>query len=150
MNEYFKDINFEKFSGCTIILDIDGTLTYDKGLVVDQEAKSKLLELKKNNLVYLFSNHRVGGRNQDLARDLDIKLLESQYKKPNKKIIESLPENQKGNLVVIGDKFLVDGIFAKRIGAKFIKVKRIVHQDDEPLIKLLYLLDNIANFFLGN
>jgi predicted HAD superfamily phosphohydrolase YqeG len=45
--------------------------------------------------------------------------------------------------LVIGDKFLTDGLFAKNIGGKFIKVQRKVFGQESLLAKLVNFIDDI-------
>ena len=52
-------------------------------------------------------------------------------------------------LLVIGDKFLTDGLFAKNIGAEFIKAKRKISGQESILIKLINLFDDLLCLLLG-
>ena len=149
MKNYFKDLDFSGWSGKTIILDIDGTITTDGSSEIESAVLNKVQELGKNNSVFLFSNKHLINRNNEVAKKLNIPLLKSSFKKPNKKVINNIPENLKNNLVVMGDKILTDGLFAKNIKAEFVKVKRLTSKDSSLKIKLIYLLDDVVGCFLN-
>ena len=145
---YFKELDFTKWSGKTIILDIDGTITTDGSSDFDPLVLKKIQELSLNNSVFLFSNKKLVDRNNVVAKKLNIPLIYTPFKKPNKKVISRLPEYLKRNLVVIGDKVTIDGLFAKNIQAEFVKVKRLTSKNDSLKTKLVYLLDNFINIFI--
>jgi predicted HAD superfamily phosphohydrolase YqeG len=88
-------------------------------------------------------------RDNEIANKLHVPLIKSHFKKPNRKVLNELPEDQKNNLLVIGDKIIIDGIFAKNIGAEFIKVKRLTSKNDSFNTKFTYMLDNIVVYFIG-
>lgn len=69
-------------------------------------------------------------------------LLRSKYKKPSRRIIKELVDQER-TFVVIGDKFLTDFIFAKRIGAKFMLVKRKLSGRERLYIKFINYIDDI-------
>jgi len=144
---YFKDLDTTTWSGKTIILDIDGTITTDGGSMVDPLVLDKIKEISQHNFLFLFSNKKVAERNAALSNELGIPYLQTTFKKPNKKILESLPSDKRSNIIVVGDKTLTDGMFAKNIGASFVKVKRLTSKNDTLTIKLIYLLDAIGGYF---
>ena len=84
-----------------------------------------------------------------MADKLNVPLLKTSFKKPNKKVINVLPDHLKKNLIVIGDKVLIDGLFAKNIGAEFIKVRRLTSKNDSFNTKLTYKLDNFVGYFIN-
>ncbi|MDR3519957.1 MAG: hypothetical protein P4L63_03690 [Candidatus Pacebacteria bacterium] len=146
---YFKDLDFAKWSGKTIILDVDGTITTDGSVDVDPLVFQKVQELSMNNSVFIFSNKKLVDRNDRLSKQLKIPFIYTSFKKPNKKVIERLPEYLKRNLVVVGDKITIDGLFAKNIQAEFVKVKRLTSEADSLKTKLIYLLDNFINILIN-
>jgi predicted HAD superfamily phosphohydrolase YqeG len=149
MEKYFKELNTTEWSGRTIILDIDGTITIDGGSDIDPLVLIKIHEIALLNSVLLYSNKPLPDRNKELAKKLHVSLLETSYKKPNKKVIYGLPINLRENIIVIGDKILTDGFFAKNINAEFIKVKRLTSKNDNFSVKTTYLLDDIIKQFIN-
>ena len=144
MKTYFKELNTSGWSGKTIILDIDGTLTTDGNLDFDPLVLKKVEEMSKANSVFLFSNKHLTDRDSKASEALHVPLIKSSLKKPNKKVIDGLGDHLKKNFIVIGDKILIDGFFAKNIGAEFIMVERLTSKNDSLKTKLIYLLDDIA------
>ena len=149
METYFKELNITEWSGKTIIVDIDGTLTTDGASDLNPLVLKKIQDIALTNSVFLFSNKKLSERDKEIASSLHIPLLKSHFKKPNKKVIDGLPEHFRKNLVVVGDKIIIDGFFAKNIGANFIKVKRLTSKNDSFNTKFTYLLDNIVGYFIN-
>lgn len=117
------------WSGAVIFLDVDGTLRPDGDQEMSPEVLKKLAELKAGNEVNLTSNKG------------------NKTKKPSRRAAEGVDLKGK-KAVVIGDKFLTDGLFAKNIGAEFIKVKRKISGRESFFIKLTYLIDDIVSGIL--
>lgn len=138
----FEDLPVD-FSGKVVFLDMDGTLGSDGMAEFSGAVHGKVQELKRRNTVLLCTNTPHAARIKQNAAALGIAVLESGHKKPSKKIISGLDFNGAG-LVVIGDKFLTDGLFAKNIGAHFIKVQRKVSMHNSWMTWLGYLLDDIV------
>ncbi|MFZ2038567.1 MAG: hypothetical protein WAV11_01340 [Minisyncoccia bacterium] len=152
MKKYFHEIDISSLKNKTIIIDIDGTLVADSEEEIMKENIEKINELAKYNKLFLCSNNNLHSRNISLSKKLNIEFINSPYKKPNKKVIDSIERIYLSGLVVIGDKYLTDGLFAGRIGAVFIKVRRMESSNENLKIKsfncvddFLYLLIN----FLG-
>lgn len=150
MLKFFFELDGRNFKDTTIIVDLDGTLTQDGKDTIDEKTAALISLLKKNNRIYLFSNKRNEFRCSALARALGIDYLQTRYKKPNKKVLASLPPHLRRHLVIIGDKFLTDGLLAKQSGAQFIKVKRMTSPKDSLLTKLIYSIDDIASLIFSN
>ena len=148
MEVYFKELNITGWSGKTIIVDIDGTITTDGSLDVGSLVIKKIQDMNVNNSIFLFSNKKLTKRDNEMADKLNISLLKTSFKKPNKKVINGLPGHLRKNLIVIGDKIIIDGLFAKNIGADFIKVKRLTSKNDSFNTKLTYKLDNFVRYFI--
>ena len=126
-----------------IFLDIDGTLIEDSEIEVDKEGIKKINELKKHNQIYLCPNGPDRKRNRAVAELCKLDYLDTDIKKPSKKILNLIDIQSPDKKLVIGDKFLTDGLFAKRIKADFIKVKRITSKNDKLYIKFLYWIDDL-------
>ena len=130
--------------GRTIILDVDGTLCPDGESMVSREIAETINQLKVNNFVYLVSNKKLPGRLPKMAEHLGVNFLESKYRKPSKLMLKGLPESQQKDVVVIGDKFMTDGLLAKRAGAFFIKVLSLRGSRETWLVRFSYWLDGLA------
>lgn len=128
-----------------ILLDIDGTLVSDGDFYIENDIENIVSEIKKNNQVFLCSNGDIL-RNKKISDILNIPLTNPLYKKPSIKCLEDLPNIS--NKIVVGDKYIVDGIFSVQIGARFLKVKRIVNSKDSPKVKISYFIDDFFGFFV--
>jgi len=145
LNNYFEEAEFNYLGKRTIFLDIDGTLVPDKSLNFDNAVMRQLEKLKKNNRVFLCTNSNDKIRNNQIEKMLGLFIVTHNHKKPSSKIIRELGiDKENKNLLVIGDKFLTDGLFALNIGAQFIKVKRRLSGKESLIIKLINLTDNLA------
>jgi predicted HAD superfamily phosphohydrolase YqeG len=145
MLDFFYNINTSTIKDRTIIIDIDGTLVPDGEEIVDERSIEVIKALTKKNELYLCSNKNIPARNISVSRQLGVPLIDTKFKKPNKKIIYSINGYQSKKFLVIGDKYIKDGIFAKRIGADFIKVKRERSGKESLIIRMTYLIDDIIN-----
>ena len=123
-NKFFEELE-TPWQGAIIFLDIDGTLRPDGVGDMSLEVLKKLAELRVKNEVRLASNK--GGK----------------AKKPSKKVADGVNLKNK-KVIVIGDKFLTDGLFAKNIGGEFVKVKRKISGRESFFVKLTYLIDDIS------
>lgn len=140
----FVDLNIEDIKNYLFFLDIDGTIVEDGGQALSNEVIEKIIKLKKNNQIYFCSNKKDWNRQLKICAFTGVECLRVPHSKPNRKILNYIKNDKNLPLLVIGDKFLTDGLFAKNIGAKFIKVKRIVFPKDRWYIKLIYLIDDIC------
>lgn len=133
-----------------VLLDIDGTLCADHDDVV-RETESELVEFLKsqNKQVYLCTNSPFAKRNEKIAMQLQVPLLTSNAKKPFKGSLQKLPiELKSGPFVVIGDKWLTDGLFALRIGAELCLVERIRSGRERWWMKGVFLIDDLIGAFV--
>ena len=147
MRRYFADIEIPIQEGSTIFLDIDGTLLGDSEQEVAPETAWEVQNLAKNNRVLLISNNKDKKRNEAIAKNLKVEYLFTSYKKPDKKILQDVPHLETHSIYVIGDKLLVDGLFAKNIGAQFIQVKRVRAKKESMRNTLFYLVDDTLSLF---
>jgi predicted HAD superfamily phosphohydrolase YqeG len=131
----------------TIILDVDGTITADGKTEISADALRVIQSLADRNAVYLFSNHSDVVRNRALARGLGLEYIDTPHRKPSRKIIEAIPVHHRVQpMIVIGDKITTDGLFARRIGAQFIKVGRVFSPNDRISAKVAYFLDDLVSW----
>jgi predicted HAD superfamily phosphohydrolase YqeG len=148
MKRAFPDA--QQLSGSTVILDIDGTITADGGAKFSRGTLNEIRALAARNVVYLFSNHRDISRNKAIAISAGLPYIETNHRKPSRRIIDAIQvEHRNQPLVVIGDKVMIDELFAWRIGARFIKVRRIVSPGDRRSVRWTYLLDDFVCSIVG-
>ncbi len=132
----------EKISGATVFLDVDGTLMPDDSLAVSEVVLSKVKELAEHNQVLLCTNKRDIERWEKLEALLGLPVITKRHKKPSKKVLEEAGEVGP-NRVVIGDKYLTDGLFAKRIGARFLKVERKLSGRETAMTRAFNFFDDL-------
>jgi len=141
---YFEDISSGYFENKIIFLDIDGTLLPDGNFDFDSSVIRHLEGLKQNNKVFLCTNSGDRIRSSKIETALGLPIVTHNHKKPSLRIIENLGiKKGGGNLLVIGDKFLTDGLFALNIGAEFVKVGRKISGKESLDVKIVNFLDNI-------
>jgi len=143
----FQDLSTASVQNSLVFLDVDGTLVPDGTNYISSPLLKKIEELKKTNTVVLLSNAPTRERIARIARALGITYIDTRHKKPSRKIMKLLPKHGRKTTVVIGDKFLTDGLFAKNIGAQFLKVKRLAAPQEKFVNRLIYILDDMASFF---
>lgn len=143
--KYFYELDQSFFQGRTIILDIDGTIVPDGGDYLETRVREKLLALKKQNKIYFCSNKIAPVRNKKLSESSGVAFLESKVRKPNKGVIASLGQINQEKIVVIGDKVLTDGLLARRLGAEFLKVKRLVQPQETFFVRLTNKFDDFLS-----
>lgn len=139
----FEELNIVDLKDYLIFLDIDGTIINDNEHKVSKENLKIIDELKKYNQLYLCSNSQNRDRNIKVAGLVDTEYIDTDLRKPSKKILDLIDHTPFAKKLVIGDKFLTDGLFAKNIKAEFIKVKRITSENDRFYIKFLYWIDDL-------
>jgi predicted HAD superfamily phosphohydrolase YqeG len=141
-----ESLDIGNIRDATVIVDIDGTMTADRQLDCSVPVLAVIRSLASQNAVYLCSNHRDSVRNRAIARRAGLTCIETRHRKPSKKVLESLPSQRRARqLIVIGDKSTVDGVFAWRVGARFIRVARIVSPEDRLVAKVSYFLDDLVS-----
>lgn len=142
MNETsFEEIRLRS-RGALILVDVDGTLTADKEYGISGTARELLFLWRMENKVVLCTNTHDAARRARLAESLRLPVTSGAFKKPSKKIMEEFVPPLPSEVIVIGDKVLIDGWFAARIGARFIKSKRKVSGYERWFIKVSYWLDD--------
>lgn len=150
--KFFRELDAGAIKDYLIFLDIDGTIVEEKRSLVDEATARKIEELKRNNKIYLCSNKKKSDRNLVVSEFLKLPLLATPYKKPNKRMLDFISREDRGNrpLLVIGDRFLIDGLFARNIGSRFIKVKKMIPAKGNLIAKITYWLDPVFYYlFFG-
>lgn len=139
-----EKLDIGDIDGATVIIDIDGTITADGQVAFSENVRSTIRELSSRNIVFVFSNHRDTARNAAVVMKLECPLIGTVHRKPSRKVLDDVPPHHRYRpLVVIGDKILVDGLFARRVGARFIWVSRVESPSDRGTVKVSYLLDDL-------
>ncbi len=142
-NKYFENLDFSHLKNKLIFLDIDGTIASDSKSDINPAVLKNIRILDQNNKVFLCTNSFHKDRAHDIAKITDLKFIDCKYKKPFKKILDFVDQDLLSlEKIVIGDKFLTEGLFAANINAEFIKVKRKVNSDSS-IIKLINLIDDL-------
>ncbi|PCH92090.1 hypothetical protein COB80_00630 [Candidatus Kaiserbacteria bacterium] len=136
---YVMDRNLENR---TIILDIDGVLMADGEKTLSQEIIEYVTTLKLHNDVVIISNNFSDKRCEYTSKTLGVPWINTPYKKPSTRIMKYLKYDTTKPLIMIGDKVLTDGIFAKRIDAEAIMLTRRTNVDDRTIIVLTYIIDD--------
>lgn len=138
--KHFFELPVETFSGSTVILDVDGTLLADGASTLDSRTKETLSKLSSVADVYLCSNAEPSERLTTLAEGTRAKVITAPYKKPDPRLLAQVLHTPV-TCVVIGDKYLTDGLLAINCGARFLKVARIRGEKERVFVRLTYLLD---------
>lgn len=139
----FKDLDFDSYKGTCVLLDIDGTLLPDSAEALDSETKEALSRLTSHATVLLCTNNFNRTRAQVIADSLLLPIVDTKHRKPDPRILRSV-DHQGRSIVVMGDKFSTDGIFAHLIGATFVPVKRIKSPSDSIVTNIAYAIDGIV------
>ncbi len=149
---YFKDLKIEAITQSIVILDIDGTLLADSETVVDDVTAVVVKKLSaQGNMVYLVSNgfsHKKE-RNLAIAKQLDVTFYASGYKKPLKLAVAPLVAGATKPVIIIGDKFLTDGLLAVNLGVPFVTVRSLRSAADPLYSKIAYALDRLVKKFFS-
>lgn len=144
MDKYFENLDVSNLRNKVIFLDIDGTIASDSKSDLNLKVLNKIKDLDKNNKVFLCTNSFHKNRARDIADMTNLKFIDCRYKKPSRKILNYIPKEYLDlEKLVIGDKFLTEGLFAIRIKAQFIKVKRKVNKDSF-IIRLINFVDDLV------
>lgn len=130
--------------GKTFILDVDGTLVEDKNEIISKETIEKIKELSKKNTVYICSN----GSPQN-AKSFS-KITNTNFLSAKKPFVFGIDKDllNKEYKIVVGDKYLTDGLFALNSGSDFMKVDHLKSGKEPLFIKVTYMVDDIVWFFI--
>jgi predicted HAD superfamily phosphohydrolase YqeG len=142
---YFEQHAFD-FRDSLVALDVDGTIVADSEDSVSATVLAQVRALKAaGNEIQLCSNSRrpdYGARLNRLAAQLEITVCPVPFRKPSISAVAAL--DRKGrSLIVIGDKDLTDGLLARRVGARFIKVRRKLDPADRLSSRIANLFDTV-------
>lgn len=121
-NKYFHEIDTEAITDAVVILDVDSTLVCSSQREISEAVRDMVRALQEKNTVYIFSNNFDKSRGPAIAKSLNVPYINAPHRKPNKKILNYIKEIDQ-EIVVIGDKYLTDELFARFSGGTFIRVQ---------------------------
>lgn len=146
MLHYFSELPLDDLKGALVLLDIDGTILPDGELALDRAVLAAIARLKRRNRVMICSNNGSPDRLRAVAQAAGVPIVETVYKKPHRRVLESIQRDADQLVVVIGDKYLTDERFAAAAEARFIRVRRLQSPQDRWAVKLAYIIDDSAYF----
>jgi predicted HAD superfamily phosphohydrolase YqeG len=142
-------IQNEHIRNHTVLLDIDGVVMADGEEELDQATLPYIQKLIAHNDVWLVSNSRRAGRTPRVADILGVPWANTALRKPDPRILKYIQASNDKPFLVIGDKFLTDGLFAITIKASGrILKQRLRSKKDRPLAVFAYTLDDLVSGFL--
>ncbi len=128
-----------------IFLDVDGTLLPDGEWEAQPAVQARVRALTENNDVYVTTNTRNEKRKEAMVRLFGVAAVPSTAKKPSRQVAAGVMRPGRA-AVVIGDKFLTDELFARRIGARFIRVARLHSARERWGIRMINLIDDACHY----
>lgn len=142
MSAKFSELAAAAFAGTTVVLDVDGTLLPDGREKLSEGEDRVLRELASCARVYLCSNAFGAERTKALAHSYGVRFVPARYKKPDPGLMGEVEAS--GDIVVIGDKYLTDGLLAGFTRSAFMKVRSLRSSPERLLVRAAYLLDALA------
>ncbi len=125
-----------------VVLDVDGTLVADGEDVMSEAVYAALCALARSTDVYVCSNKRREGRVLRLVAGTGAHALETRYRKPNPRVLASVEQTGK-RVVVIGDKYLTDGLLAVCIRGAFYRVRTVRQVPESWTVTLALAVDAV-------
>jgi 4-hydroxybenzoate polyprenyltransferase/predicted HAD superfamily phosphohydrolase YqeG len=136
----FADWNIGDIKHTALFLDVDGTLVADRTKNIPEDVFTKIRSLAQHNAVYMCSNGSYEHA-KEIADRTGTKAIPC--RKPVSGEMKTLAKEH-AKTIVVGDKYLTDGLLARALHADFIKTPHIRAATDSPFTKLVYLVDDIA------
>jgi 4-hydroxybenzoate polyprenyltransferase/predicted HAD superfamily phosphohydrolase YqeG len=135
------DLNVsELVRGRNVIIDIDATLVPDKSEVLPQKARDLLRTMAQAAQVVFLSSNGSAERTKRFANESGVQVLVG-ARKPWLRLPKEFPT---GEIIVIGDKWITDGLLAARIGASFMQVARERNNEEQFLTRLAFSFDDLC------
>jgi predicted HAD superfamily phosphohydrolase YqeG len=142
---YFEQHVFD-FRDALVALDVDGTIVADSEDSVSPAVLAQVRAMKAAcNEIQLCSNSRrpdYAARLNRLAAQLEITVCPVPFRKPSTSAVAALDRKSRA-LIVIGDKDLTDGLLARRVSARFIKVRRKLDPADRLASRMANVFDTV-------
>lgn len=135
----FTDLQPADFAGATIFLDVDGTLAPDHVRILSEDVQVLLKEFVRHVDELYFCSNGSPKYARELATQYGAQFL--YVHKPLTGKAKAVASSAKRSIVV-GDKFITDGMFAKFLGVEFIKVDHAVSGDESLLVRFVNLVDD--------
>lgn len=144
---FFED-SIGDIHNSTVLLDVDGALLPDGENELSEEVKRAVHHLGESNRVFLVSNGTDAARVERFAAELTILVAPAGVPagKPGIRAGRGVPTD--APLVVVGDKVLTDGLFARNLHARFVQVKSRRSGRERPSVRLSFLIDKVVSWFL--
>lgn len=139
----FENISMEDVRGAVVFLDIDGTITHQRGREYTEVVLQKIEEIKQVSDLFFATNSRDDERSDLLLKQTSVPFIKGL--KPWVRVLKQVEYLGDKRRVVIGDKTLIDGVFALFIGAKFIRVKRKRGEHDLWYWRIFYWVDDAVS-----
>ena len=140
--------SIDAIQNATVLLDVDGTLTPDGSWDLSDSVQQTVLRLKERNEVHIVTNSKNKDRIHSFSKTLRVAIAPAGTPagKPFPSASRDIPRTRP--LVVIGDKLLIDGLFARFIGASFIQVIP-KYSGKEPLsLRAVNFVDDVVSYFV--
>jgi decaprenyl-phosphate phosphoribosyltransferase len=141
--KYFRELEISYFKDAIVFLDIDGTITGDKSKVIGKSERSKVDEIKQTAKEIFLVSNGLPERTKEVAGSLGVSYLTTGHFKPNPKVLNKLHHN---GGIVVGDKFMTDGLLSVFTGLPFLKVKNLLHEKEGIVNRGIYFVDNFLYY----
>lgn len=144
----FFEESCDGIEGCSVLLDLDGTLLPDGEFDLSDGVRACVSKLKERNAVYLITNGKSASRAWQIADDLGIPIAPAGVpaRKPRLSAVRGIPTDRP--FVVVGDMTLTDGLLAYRLRAPFVRVSRRYPARRPVRLAFSHLIDDIVSFFI--
>ncbi len=140
--KFFRELDVREYEGKTVILDLDGTLVADGSVLLGQEEESVLKNLIHSADRVVILSNSLRDRKSELEARYGITVLQSVVSKPSRRAFADIAPTEE--VVVIGDKVLTDGLFAKNIGGQFVHVKHLADAKESLFVRVSYAVDSFV------
>ncbi len=130
-----------------VILDVEGTIAFHGSSKAEARAASRVAALRGMTTLFICSNASDSARIAGIVRDLGISPLALRGRKPWGILPPNFPRGK--TISVFGDKLITDGLFAWRIGARFVKVRRLVSGTESLTDTIVFMLDDFLALFFA-
>lgn len=140
----FPELDLSGRKRSFVVIDTDGTIVPDGTETAADETLAALKRITGRHETRLTSNRRDAGRNERIAMRAGIRYVRG--RKPFRALAETLKEENQGGLpiMVIGDRWLTDGLLAMRLEGEFIPV-RPIRSSEEPFgTRFAYAMHGMA------
>ena len=148
-----SSISFENavqdITDSVVLLDVDGTLLPDGSNELEADTIEQARSLTSRNEVYLVSNGKDYDRVERLADSVGAHVAPRGVPagKPSARAMQGILLEGRP-CIVMGDKYLTDGLFARRTGSRFMLIERKRSGKERLSVRLSYWIDSIVSWVL--